>query len=581
MNRKTNAVLLLALTATTGKALAYDARQPSTTSSTAAVTSVLSVIRPVDDEKLLKDYLDVGGGRIYYEVMGDGPPIVLIHDGLVHSEVWDSQFGVFAEHYKVIRYDRRGYGRSDPPTQAFSNLDDLHKLIEHVGVERAILVGSSSGGGLAIDYTLAHPERVDALVLVGAVVSGMGYSSHFMDRARANQDATFEATLERWIDDKYSVAPGNKAARARVGELMRANPHNMAIETHHYAQRPDTPALRRLHEIRVPTLLVTAEADIPDVHAHAGAIEAGIPDATRVVLHQAGHLVYLEQPEAFNRVVLDFLSRADLQQLKTGFVKVSDAELYYEELGEGDPVVLIHGGALDCRMWDDQFRAFARHHRVIRYDVRGAGKTKSPPHAYSDHGDLYALLKHLGIRKTAVIGLSLGGRIAIDFTLQHPEMVTALVPVAPGLSGYEFKGEDLQEDMAGLAEAYQREDYDQVVEFFQRSWTDGPHRTPSQVDPNIREKIRAMAIKGVPGWAIQQHAMPMQPPAIGRLDQIKVPTLAIVGKLDMSDIHAIVDLLVKEIPGARKTVVPDAAHVINMEQPVEFNRIVLEFLSQP
>jgi pimeloyl-ACP methyl ester carboxylesterase len=602
------ATLLAILVVTPSGALAHAPQIPGAATAVAACTMCAPIAKAKtsdDDTAPLTGYLDVGGGRIYYEVLGEGRPVVLIHDGMLHSEVWENQFRPFAERYRVIRYDRRGYGRSDAPTQAFSNVADLHALIKHVGAERAVLIGSSSGGGLAIDYTLAHPERVDALVLVGAVVGGLGYSTHFMDRARANRDVTFEATLERWIDDKYSVAPGNTAARARVGALLRANPHNMAIESHHYAQRPDPPALGRLNDIHVPTLLVTAEADIPDVHAHAGAIEAGISGARRVVLPRAGHLVYLEQPDLFNRTVLEFLARLGSDEeksaqaavsskppvtadettappgVKTGYVKVGDAELYYEELGEGDPVVLIHGGALDCRMWDGTFETLARRFRVIRYDVRGLGRSNSPPGAYYDHGDLYALLKRLGIRKTAVVGLSLGGRIAIDFAIQHPEMVMALVPVAPGLSGYEFNGEDLKGDMASLIEAYQRQDYDRVVELFQRSWTDGPHRSPDQVDPDMREKVRAMAVRGVRGWEIQQHAVPLSPPAIGRLAEIQAPTLVIVGDLDMSDIHAIVELVMKDVPGARKAVIPGAAHMVNMEKPAEFNRVVLEFLTRP
>src|SRR5438270_10481819 len=104
----------------------------------------------------------------------------------------------------------------------------------------------------------------------------------------------------------------------------------------------------------------------------------------------------------------------------TGFADVNGSRLYYEMMGEGHPLVLIHGGYMDRRMWDDQFAAFAEHYQVIRYDVRGFGKTELPQAPYSDRQDLYDLLQALGVTKTLLLGLSLGGEVAIDFTLEHP-----------------------------------------------------------------------------------------------------------------------------------------------------------------
>jgi pimeloyl-ACP methyl ester carboxylesterase len=267
-------------------------------------------------------------------------------------------------------------------------------------------------------------------------------------------------------------------------------------------------------------------------------------------------------------------------QVVSGSAKVDGTQLYYEFLGNGEPLVLIHGGLIDLRMWDDQFEFFAQHYRVIRYDVRGHGRSPSPPGAYRDDNDLAALLKHLGVERAHVMGLSLGGRIAVDFALMHPEMVISLIPVAPGLSGYSFTADELKENREGLNAAYARGDYDAAVEFFQRSWTDGPRRTPEQVDPEVRERVRAMAIEGIqPGKKLGQSHWP-NPPAIGRLSEVRVPTLVIVGDLDMPDIHTIVDLLMEGIPGAKKVTIPGAAHMVNMEQPNEFNQAVLKFLSE-
>jgi len=128
--------------------------------------------------------------------------------------------------------------------------------------------------------------------------------------------------------------------------------------------------------------------------------------------------------------------------LEQGFVNVKGGKLYYEVEGNGAPLVLIHAGFLDSRMWDEQFRIFAKHNKVIRYDVRGFGRSSRPKEEYSDAEDLFSLLNHLKIPKATILGISNGGRIAFDFTSTHPDMVTSLLLVAPGIRGYEGSPEE-------------------------------------------------------------------------------------------------------------------------------------------
>ena len=132
--------------------------------------------------KIGSGYINVDGGKLFFEAAGKGENIVLIHDGALHREVWDAQFPVFAEKYRVIRYDRRGFGKSPNPTIPFSNIDDLNQLFIQLKLKKAVIMGISSGGGLAIDFTLKYPDKVSSLVLVGAVVSGYGYTSHMFSR---------------------------------------------------------------------------------------------------------------------------------------------------------------------------------------------------------------------------------------------------------------------------------------------------------------------------------------------------------------------------------------------------------------
>jgi pimeloyl-ACP methyl ester carboxylesterase len=255
--------------------------------------------------------LEVPGGKLWYEVRGSGPALVLLHDGLLPSETWDGQVVPFSRHFRVLRYDRRRYGRSTSETDDFSNVEDLGALLDHLNIERATIVGCSSGGGLALDFALAGEARVEALVLVGPVVSGFGYSGHFLERGARNlapfylaRDA--EAAVENWVNDRYITDERSTEARARLRDLLRRYPFSAAGGSPGGKREP--PALDRLSEIQAPVLLLTGESDVPDVHAHIGAIASRLPWAERQVMPMAGHLPHLEKPDEFNERVLDFLA---------------------------------------------------------------------------------------------------------------------------------------------------------------------------------------------------------------------------------------------------------------------------------
>jgi pimeloyl-ACP methyl ester carboxylesterase len=256
--------------------------------------------------------VDVAGGKLFYEAasrLDTDEVVVLIHDGLLHSVTWEEQIGPMSRLYKVVTYDRRGYGRSSISKEPYSDLEDLGLVFKQLGIDRAVLIGMSAGGRLAIDFTIAHPERVTALVLVGPVVSGFSYTDHFMSRGGHLEPSVVadpEAWRSYWFNvDPYSIFTGNEAARQRARQALAANPHNLDSRRQ-FLRRPPS-AMDQLGTISVPALLVAGEYDIPDVHAHIGAIDAGVPDSRRVVVSDAGHLVPLEQPEEFNRLVLGFL----------------------------------------------------------------------------------------------------------------------------------------------------------------------------------------------------------------------------------------------------------------------------------
>jgi 3-oxoadipate enol-lactonase len=267
-----------------------------------------------------------------------------------------------------------------------------------------------------------------------------------------------------------------------------------------------------------------------------------------------------------------------LAPVESGFAEFGQSKLYYEVAGEGEPtVILIHGGMLDCTMWDDQFGLLAKTHRVVRYDASAHGRSVLPPEAYWDHADLRGLMDHLQIDRAVLVGLSMGGRVAIDMALEEPTRVVAIVAVSPGLGGYVFESEFHLNNRKAMIAGWKSGDFDAVVEAYQREWTDGPSRAPEDVDPEVRERVRVMARNTV-GSVMEGRSL--QPPAIDRLAELKIPMLVVVGELDMPGIHDIADLLVAADPNAELVTIPGVGHMVNLEAPEDFDRVLLEYLGR-
>jgi len=289
----------------------------------------------------VSDYLNVNDGKLYFETYGQGDETILfIHDGLVHSEVWENQFLTFADNFQVVRYDRRGYGRSPKPEKTYSNVEDLYQVFTSLKIDKAVLIGMSAGGGLAIDFTLKYPDKVSRLIVVGAVVSGFSFSDHFYSRGgrlNASDYANPDKLLKYFVkEDPYEIAPQNKEVKENLWKLMQQYPQNIDFSKNRLAVQPEGPAIEILNEIQVPALIVVGEFDIPDVFVHAGAIESGIPFAQKVIIRNAGHLVPLEQPEVFNEQVLNFLKGAEFfQELNTKGVAAA-VEVFNKKHSEDD-----------------------------------------------------------------------------------------------------------------------------------------------------------------------------------------------------------------------------------------------------
>jgi pimeloyl-ACP methyl ester carboxylesterase len=250
--------------------------------------------------------IPVADGQVSYETCGQGPKaIVLLHDGILDGSAFDAAWPLLCAKGKVVRYDRRGYGASPAAAAPYDAVDDLDAVMKAAGVERATLVGSSSGGGVAVDFALAHPGKVDGLILVGAAVNGFKPTEHFMKRTQTLVTLLSQGRLADAVKDPYILTPGAETQRAFVVANLTAHPGNFGAAR----MIKDGPeVMARLGEIKAPTLIVTGEIDIPDVHAHAGALEALIPGARRVIVPHSGHFLYLERPQAFADLVSGFVA---------------------------------------------------------------------------------------------------------------------------------------------------------------------------------------------------------------------------------------------------------------------------------
>ncbi len=265
---------------------------------------------------------------------------------------------------------------------------------------------------------------------------------------------------------------------------------------------------------------------------------------------------------------------------ETDKADVNGAMLYYEVAGEGEPLVLVHAGIADSGMWDGQVEAFARRYRVIRYDLRGFGKTGAVEGPYSHHEDLRGLLDALGIEQAHLVGCSMGGGAVLDFALRYPERVGALVLVGAAVSGFEGDFEP-PEQWDELVAADEAGDLERISELEVRIWVDGPGRRPEDVDASVRALVREMNL-----IALQNEAsgigeeLPPDPLAVDRLSEVRAPALILVGDADQRRTLAAADLLADGLPNARRVVMTGAAHLPNMERPEEFNRMVLDYLEE-
>jgi pimeloyl-ACP methyl ester carboxylesterase len=256
---------------------------------------------------------------------------------------------------------------------------------------------------------------------------------------------------------------------------------------------------------------------------------------------------------------------------------VAGTHLAYETIGVGPCVVLIHGFTLDADIWDDQVEALAQQRRVVRYDMRGFGRSALPDGTnYTPAGDLKALLEYLRIDRAAIVGLSLGGGVALDFAVGYPEATSALILVDAMVDGWDWSAEWNEQARAVWAAARQS-----GIAAAKERWLAHPLFRPGRQKPEITCRLERM-VDNYSGWhwRNKDSQQPAQPPTVQRLGDITAPTLVVVGEEDVVDFRAMADLFARDIPRSRKVTMPGVGHMPNLEDPERFNAIVGDFLDQ-
>jgi 3-oxoadipate enol-lactonase len=250
--------------------------------------------------------------------------------------------------------------------------------------------------------------------------------------------------------------------------------------------------------------------------------------------------------------------------------------LHYATAGEGDPVVFIHGFGLDAGMWDAQWPACAQRYRVIRYDLRGYGGSSLPNGPYSHVDDLLALIDSLDARPVHLVGLSLGGRVALRLSAPPPQAVRSLTLADPAMDGHIWTADWLRR-WRKMTDATKGGDLGQA----KKLWREHPLFAPANKDPQVAEALRVM-IDRYSGWHLG-HQDPGSAPArhvAQILPSISIPTLVVVGELDLPDFQSIARRLVQELPQAELRTIGAAGHMSNMEAPRVFNELLLQHLQR-
>lgn len=263
---------------------------------------------------------------------------------------------------------------------------------------------------------------------------------------------------------------------------------------------------------------------------------------------------------------------------ESGFLEANGARIHYEVAGSGEPVLMVHAGVANLHMWDAQVEALRDAYRVIRHDTRSYGETETDAVPFSNRDDIGAVLDHVGERSAHLVGLSRGAEIVLEFALEFPDRARSLVFSGGGVGRYDAPVESdpsVWEEPERLLEA---KDWEALAEWETRFWVDGPGQPADRVDAAVRQRVHDWILKNYRAEKEEGTPQPLDPPANERLGDLGLALLVVVGDLDEIETQAHCRYLASAVPGARLEVFEGAAHMVNLEQPDRFNRLLRAFL---
>lgn len=276
-----------------------------------------------NEKAVVKGFLEANGTRFYYEVTGEGEPLLLIHGFNLDTRLWDEQFEAFAAKYRIIRFDIRGFGQTVATNVPFSLYADTRAVLEGLGVEQAHVVGLSFGGMVAQEFVLEYPQMVKSLTLVSSGLAGYPRTEQRIRDAeqfneicqQGTREEALEKTVQMWFDGPEFLA-NNEVPEARK-RFRLMNEHAFSLPEFGIGLEMLNPSPReRLEEIKVPTLVIAGERDYADFLQIADELAARIERAQKFILAESAHIPPMDQPEVFHQLLLEFLEQVDTGQMQ-------------------------------------------------------------------------------------------------------------------------------------------------------------------------------------------------------------------------------------------------------------------------
>lgn len=259
-------------------------------------------------------FAEINGANLYYEVKGEGEPILMVHGYPLDSRMWDAQFEELAKNYQAIRFDMAGFHQSSPHDNDFSLLDDMKGLLEHLSIEKVHLMGLSVGGNISMDFATTFPEMVDKLIL--ASTSLMGWMDISSEKKRYLEELkeckgleeTINLISKSWLAGPFrAISEMNQELVIQYTNMLRTN---LSKENGKGKMiLPEKKTIELVGTIAAPTLIVTPDLDFPDVLWIAEYLDKNITNSSMIVLPDTAHLLTMEKPAEFNRIVMEFLGR--------------------------------------------------------------------------------------------------------------------------------------------------------------------------------------------------------------------------------------------------------------------------------